>query len=295
MDPTLKFRTLATLKDQMGEMPPRMRGAAKYIIDHPADFGLDSIRLSSAKSKVSTYTFVNIAKRLGFSSFEDLRQPFRHALVASPEAPEFRLHFDAVAGQSATGGLVADAAKNALSIAGASLARQSPDELEAVVDMLFSARTVYLTGVRASYSMAYYLDYVGRMALPSLRLIPRHRNSAIDDLNGADAADVLIAVTITPYSRETIEACAFAKKQGVKLLFISDSEVVSPELAADHTLAASTLSTHRFGSFIGMMAVIEVLLALLMARGGEDARERIASYEKLRNENNAYWVQQKKH
>jgi hypothetical protein len=44
-----------------------------------------------------------------------------------------------------------------------------------------------------------------------------------------------------------------------------------------------------------MMSVVELLVAMLMYRGGSEALERIKSYENIRIENNAYWVAQKKH
>ncbi|MEL0086055.1 MAG: SIS domain-containing protein, partial [Paracoccaceae bacterium] len=146
---------------------------------------------------------------------------------------------------------------------------------------------------RASYALAYYLQYVGRMALPSMQLIPRHQNSAIDDLNDAGEGDVMIAITFTPYSRETIDACKFAVKRGVKLILISDSDVVSSEFQADNTLVASVLSTHHFACYSGGMALIENLLALLVQQAGTSARDRIKSYEDLRMENNAYWIAKK--
>ena len=295
MDPTLKTRIISNLKDQMHSYSPQMRTAAKYIIDQQADFGLDSIRVTARKASLSTYTFVNIAKRLNFSGFEDLRKPFRYALVASPSSLQKTEWLDDIRKDDELGNVYSDAAQNALSIVRRSLERQSVKQLDEIVEMLISANKVYLTAVRSSYSIAYYLHYVGRMALPSLQLIPRHMNSAIDDLNDANPGDVLIAITITPYSRETVSACEYAKKKGVKLLIISDSEVVSHQFSSDHTLVASVLSTHNFGCFSGMMSVVELLVAMLMYRGGAVALERIKSYENIRIENNAYWVAQKKH
>lgn len=295
MDPTLKANTILALKAGINDFTPQMKTAAKYVVDHPSDFGLDSIRETARKAKVSTYTLVNMAKTIGFPSFEEFRQPFRYALVAGSNDGDDLEWLGGVRDQSEYGPVFEDAAKNARSIVTRSLERQDLQELEQIADMLISAKSVYLTAVRSSYAVAYYLHYVGRMALPTLQLIPRHRNSAIDDLNYASDGDVLIAITVTPYSRETIEACAFAKKKGVKLLLLTDSEVVSPELDPEYTLVSSVLSTHHFGCFSGMMAVAEVLMAFLMERGGDAARQRIASYEKLRIENNAYWVAQKKH
>jgi len=176
-----------------------------------------------------------------------------------------------------------------------SLEGQNLKQLQRVAEMLLGAKNVYLTAVRASYSIAYYFHYVGRMALPSLQLIPRHINSAIDELNYADEGDVMIAITLTPYSRETIEACEFARKKGVKLVMISDSEVISSNFTPEETLVASTLSTHHFGCYTGVMAVAENLVSLLVALGGQDVKDRITSYETLRKDNNAYWVAKKKH
>jgi DNA-binding MurR/RpiR family transcriptional regulator len=85
------------------------------------------------------------------------------------------------------------------------LERQSVEELEQIVDKLVQANTVFLTAVRSSYAVGYYLRYVGRMALPTLQLFPRHQNSALGDLNDAKEGNVLIAITVTRYSRETVE------------------------------------------------------------------------------------------
>jgi DNA-binding MurR/RpiR family transcriptional regulator len=295
MDPTLKKNTTTALKQGILHFAPQMKTAAKYVVDNPYDFGLDSIRETARKAKVSTYTLVKMSKKLEFPSYEAFRQPFRHALLSTANIQEDPQWLTDVRNQSELGSTYADAARNALSIVTHSLERQQLEELEQVVELLTSANKVYLTAVRSSYAVAYYLHYVGRMALPSLELIPRHHNSAIDDLNEAGENDVLIAITITPYSRETIEACAFARQRGVKLILITDSEVVSPELTPSHTLVASVLSSHDFGCISGMMALVELLVAFLMKRGGEPAHQRIKSYEKLRIENNAYWVAQKKH
>ena len=293
MDPTLKTRTISALKQAIPDLSPRMQAVAKYIVDHPSDFGLDPIRETARKCGVSTYTLVRMAGRMGFASYDELREPFRHALVSAGAVVEQPDWIDSLRRRGDLGQVQAEAALNTMAIVQRSLERQGPGQMEHVVDLLLAARTVYLTAVRASYALAYYFHYVGRMALPTLQLVPRHINSAIDDLNMAGEGDVMIAITFQPYSRETIEACRFADARGVKLILISDSEVVSSEVRPEAVLVASTVSTHHFGCYAGAMGIIETLLALLVSRGGEAARRRIASYEELRKETNAYWIAQK--
>ena len=64
MDPTLKNKLISKLKSELTEYTPRMKVAAKYILDHPGDFGLDQVRDSAGKCGVSTNTFIRLAKVL---------------------------------------------------------------------------------------------------------------------------------------------------------------------------------------------------------------------------------------
>lgn len=295
MDPSLKIRVLAALKDQIPDLPRGLRSVAKYMIDHPSDFGLDPIRVTAKKAGVSTYTLVRLAERMGFGGYDEMRAPFRQALVSAAAVVEPPAWIDSLRDSGGLGRLQADSALNAMAIVQRTLEQQKPNQMERVVDMLMAAPNVYLTAVRASYSLAYYLHYVGRMALPSLQLIPRHMNSPIDELHSAQPGDVVIAITFTPYSRETIDACVFARRKGVQLVMISDSEIVSPDFSADETLIVSVLSTYHFGCYAGATALIEMLIAMLVDRGGSAAQDRIKSYETLRKDSQAYWKQSKKH
>ena len=294
MDPTLKSKTISKLKTEIGEFSPKLESVAKYILDHPAEFGLGSIRETAQKIGVSTFTLVRMAKRLGFASFEEFREPFRHALVSSTEFVERPGWLDEMRARGGMAEVYADASMNALSVVQNSLERQTPEMLEEVVDRLIAAPAVYVTAVRATYAMAYFFHYIGRMALPSLQLIPRHMGSAIDELAYAPPGSVVIAITVTPFSRETIAACQFARRRGLCLVLISDSSVVSPELAADYALVASTNSTHHFACYSGVTAVLEAVLSLLARKGGRDAAERIKSLQQLRGDQNAY-LEVKKH
>lgn len=289
MDPTLRPRIISGLKDQIDALAPRLRTAAQYLIDHPAEFGLDPIRETARKAGVSTYTLVTMAKHLGFQSYDKLRAPFREALLAHPSLPANPNWLADLHDQGPAGAAFADAALNAMSITQRTLEDQQLDELETVADTLLAANTVYLTGVRASYAMAYYLHYVGRMAVPGMELIPRNMGSAIDDLNDAVPGDVVVAITITPYSRETIEACRFARLKGLKIIVLSDFGVFDPDISPEHNLVSHVLSTHHFACYSGMTALIETLIALLIHRGEGQARERIESYDSLRRTSNAYW------
>jgi DNA-binding MurR/RpiR family transcriptional regulator len=295
MDPTARQRILGRLKEDLPDLPPALRNVAKYIVDHPSDFGLDAIRVTARKAGVSTNTLVRLAERLGFSTFHEMRAPFRESLVsaaASVDRPEW---VERLREGGALGAVQAEASVNVLAIVSRSLEGLDGPRMHRVVELLSAARTVYVTAARASFALAYYFHYVGRMALPGLQLLPRHVNSPVDELTEAGPGDLLVAITFNPYSRETIEACAAARRRGVTVVLIADSEIVAPGVTSDETLVASVLSTHFFGCYAGAMALLDTLLALLVARGGEASRRRIKSYETSRKENQVYWPMPQKH
>ena len=295
MSVVTKHKILSQLKDDMSFLSSKMQLVAKYIVDHPADFGLDPIRVTAEKAGVSTNTLVRMSEVLGFEGFYELREPFRQSLLTSSESIDDFDWVDALAQQSPIKKRMAEVSRNTLAVTHQSLRKQQPDDLLAMVDTLLSSDAIYVTGYRASYGLAYYFYYVCRMALPNLHLIPGQANSATDELINVSNKDTLIAITSSPYSREAIEICQFAQGKGAKLFLITDSAIVAPSLDIDdaQTFVASTHTTHHFACHTGALALLETIIAMVVHQGGTETKKRIAAYDEIRKESNAYWSKQK--
>jgi len=289
MDATTRSRIEARLIAEIDEMPRLLRQVAKYIIDNPADFGLDTIRKSANKIGVSPNTLVRMADHLNLDSFDDLREPFRQSLITSrDELPES----DWIARRAQDGELGGEHAKvlrNEVSLVNRSLRSLTPQTVQDVLADLTGAKHAFVTATRSSYALAHYFHYVGRMAMPGMRLVPRHMGAAIEDIAEITKEDVLFAITFLPYSAETIQALRFANTRGAKVILMTDSELVAPNIKVNHLLRVASQSTHHFGCYAGAMAVLDCLLAHLVKQGGSEARARIARYEDLRQDSGAYW------
>lgn len=75
----------------------------------------------------------------------------------------------------------------------------------------------------------------------------------------------------------------------MKLILISDSELIAPNIEVDLFLKVSLQSQHHFVCFSGAMVVLECLLFHLVDQGGDEAQARIARYQELRENSGAYW------
>ncbi len=288
MHNTKKSRIIDRLQAEFGRLPSKLQLVAKHIVDHPADFGLDPIRTTAEKAGVSTNTLVRMAEQLGFESYEELRSPFRSALLTTSESIDDVSWLDAMSQQGEAGKRLGDASRNTLSIVHRTLHEQDPEYLSNMVTAMFAARHIYVTGYRGCFGLAHYFYYVARMVLPNMVLIPAHTGSPMDELVAANSDDILFAVTFSPYSREIISACQYAEEKEVPLFLLTDSPMIAPKLNAAKLLVASTLTTHHFECHAGAMALLEALLAMIVQEGGQQAEARISAYEDILHRYEAY-------
>ncbi len=273
---------LKKMQQNYSYLAPTLQRAAKYIIDNPTDFGIDPIRMTAEKSGVSTYSLVRLARELEYEGFEEFRDPFKRALRTASSTNLSSDWLDKLHEQGDTGSALARSAENSMSILSNSLRLVTPERAEAFITELTKARTVYVTATRASYALAYYFQHVARLVLPNVQFIPRDMANPIDDLNFANDQDALLAITVMPYSQITVNACKFARKKGLKLLVITDSQLPLSELQPDAVLTAEMESPHEFACYLGVLAILESLLHLLVIEGGETAAENIKSYQDLK-------------
>lgn len=289
MTSNLKTDLYRRLIAEVDTLPPRLQLAAKYIVDNENEFGMDSIRVSAEKMGVSANSLVRLASHLGFESFDELREPFRTSLLARYDTTTGEGWIDRLSDSGTFGKAHSRSVRNEMDIIMQSLRRFSSEKAQTAVSMLLEARNAYVTATRATYALAYYFHYVGRMALPNLHLIPRHMGSPVDEMISIGEEDVLLAITFPPYSADTISALRLARRKGAKLILISDSELIAPNIEVDLFLKVSLQTQHHFSCFAGAMVVLECLLFHLVNQGGEEAQARIASYEALREDSGAYW------
>ena len=277
------------LRREIDKMPAQLQAATKYIVDHPADFGIDPIRTTADKIGVSTNVVVRLAHYLGFDGFEAFREPFRRNLVTDGEDRLGQDWLELSGGDTQFSAAQAGFARNELNVVSRSLRVLDPSKVKTAIEHITSANQCFVTATRASYALAYYFHYAGRMAHPGMQLIPRHMGSAIDDLLNAGQSDCLFAITVHPYSADTIRAIRFAQDRGTRIVLLADSDVIAPGINPDVTLTVSTRSQHHFSSFSGAMAVLEVLLGHLFSAGGDVAYHRVQEYQKARENAGAYW------
>ncbi|MEM7507558.1 MAG: MurR/RpiR family transcriptional regulator [Pseudomonadota bacterium] len=275
---------IARLTAEFEDFSAQLQRAARFIIDHPREVGVQSMRQLAVKVEVHPNTLVRLAQAIGFDGYEAMRERFRDFMVTGGlggfrDRAEWLRDLAARGGTDGVIGQMAGATANNLD---AMWQRQDGEALAAVADVILQARRVYVLGMGSAYSLAHQFWYVARMAFEHIQPIPRHGSQPVDDLAWLAQDDALIALSFQPYRAETMEAVRRAREVGSPIIGITDSVTSPLARLADHTLVSPTHTPQFFESHAAVTALLEGLLAVLVARAGDDALTRIEAFHAKR-------------
>ena len=287
--PQSQEEVIARLLADFDELPAQLQLSARYIIDHPHEVGLQSMRTLAANAEVQPNSFMRLARHLGFDGYDALRERFRDfvrgGIGSTPDRVRWLRQMDLKGGSTAIFGSMAEAC---LDNTEKMFAQQSVADLETAADLMINARRVYILGLGLAYPLAYNFWYVARMGFDHFILTPRHGSLPSDDLIRIDERDCLVAMTFQPYRRDTLAAVQRARKSGAKIIGITDSNAATLCREADIGLVAPTHTPQYFHSNSAVTALLESLCALLVVRGGEAASKAVESFHAARWEENIY-------
>src|SRR5690606_8714783 len=166
-----------------------------------------------------------------------------------------------------------------------------PEALDAIKearDTLAQARHIYIAGLRSLFPAAFYFNYACAMFMENTTLLTGIGGAFADGLRRARPKDTLLVFSYQPYARDTISAVAFAHKQGLNIVTVTDS-VLSPIARQAKTLiVVSNTTPSLFPSVVPALSVAQTLVAMLVAKGGAASLKEIERSEAQLNQFSVY-------
>ena len=266
-DPTPILRSLS---NALEELSPQVRQAATYVLNHPGEVAVVSMRGIAEAAEVKPNTLVRMARAVGFDGYEDFRAPFRQqAADGTPSFPDRARFLRSINEGGRHGALLADMACAALGNVESLFAEVQTIDLKVAADLIDASRCAYVLGVGTAKPLADNFAYVASMAVDNVTAIPTI-GLAIDDVARMTADDVLMAMTFSPCRTEIVEAVRMAVERGVPVISVSDSWAAPIMGLATRAFVVPTDSPLPFSSSIAAVALLEVLLAFMMADSPSD-------------------------
>ena len=272
----------------MPDLSPHMGRVARCVLDNPSEVAVSSMRALASKARVTPPTMVRFARHLGFRSYESFRAVFQESITGG----RFRqkaTSLQELSKRSGMAGVVKRMVETTNDNINRSFGAIDLDQLNRAADLLARAPACYVMGVGALHWMSAYLQYLGRAVIPSMRVPRANGNSLIEGIVAAGTGDVVLIMSVSPYAKQTVGAARFARTRGAKIIAITDSHGSPLALVADIVFVVGAETPQFYPSMVGVAALIEMIIALIVSKDNSKTLQRIAMIDKLRRKENAYF------
>ncbi|MBS0541334.1 MAG: MurR/RpiR family transcriptional regulator [Proteobacteria bacterium] len=261
-------------------LSPQLQTAARYMLERPDDVALLSMREQARRAGVPAATMTRLAKRLGLGGYDDVRSLYagavRDGTLGFAGKAGAQVEVQKLRGEAALAGEMVQTLSHQI----ARLAE--PASLERLTDAarrLHRARRIYCLGLRSCHGAAWHFRYMLSLLAGNTVMLDDAGGTGLDAIRGAVARDVLLAASVEPYASATIEVARYAARHGVPVVALTDSEVSPLAQIASATILVSTESPSFFHTMTPLLAVAEILAALVAGRSGEKATAALARTE----------------
>ena len=279
---------LEALLAEYEDMSPQVRLAAQYVLENPGEIAVTSMRSLADAADVKPNTLVRLARSVGFDGYEDFREPFRkEAADPAPSFPDRARWLRSINEGGRHGALLTDMAAATLTNIEELFGDIDVDELKQAADLIGASRITNVLGVGTARALTENFTYVARMALDNIVAIPT-TGLAVDDVARMTPDDVLLAMTFSPYRTEIVDAVQMAVESGVAVVAVSDRRTAPISINASHAFTVPTDSPYPFSSNVAATALLETLLAFVVADSDTDVVAAIDSFHRTRHRAGIY-------
>ena len=274
------------------KLSPQLKKCAAYILEHPSEVATLSMRQVAARADVPPSTMNRLARALDFRTYDEFRSLYRDSMNEQPAGYSLsagQVHVVAREDESDF-----DRALNAFHRAAVNNINTLFDHidraaLERAVQALADARTVLVVGTHASHSFAHYLHSIAALGLRNWHLLVRHSGEFSHLMDDVGSADVVVCISLAPYSSDTVRIALRARGAGARVVGLTDRRTSPLAACSDDILLFPVESPSRFPSYVGATAMIEALVGMVVQRGGQSVAGNMEKLTRYRQEMGEYW------
>ncbi|OON88761.1 MULTISPECIES: MurR/RpiR family transcriptional regulator [unclassified Pyramidobacter] len=273
------------LRSNLDSMPSKARRVVEYLLTHMREAAFVSIGDVAEQLNVSKAQLVRVARILGFTGYADLKSALKESVLeqVNPAAMLARA-------MSEEG----DLSERIRQMEHANLEdtwnRLRVEDVRAFCELVKSAEGIYCAGWSISGMMAECLH--SRLRELGLRAHQMYPGSGcltlIEQARSVRKSDLIIAFDLPSYSVLLTEALQRGRRNGAKIVTITDSPAAPICSDADLSFFVSDNSPTFGSSLIGPLFLIHILTSRLSIDMGDDAMNALAEQSKILRDERLY-------
>lgn len=263
---------IVNLQQKIGELTETQRRVADYIIKHPLDVAFLTIDQLAGVVKTSTTTIMRLTFNLGYSGYTEFQKGLQE-ILRNQAAPQTR--FEANIKAMEEDDLWSRYAESQISNIQNTIDMISHEALEETLKMIMSANRIICTSVRSGLPVAQYLTHGLNRLFGNTSLVVADTSDWVDSVVNMDENDLVIAISFPRYARRIIDFVRTAKKNGVKIISLTDSYSSPLASISDLVLACNSSSIAFHNSAVSSMFVADYIVSALAINYPEQTKKRL--------------------
>ena len=276
---------IKVITEKQNSMSKGHRAIASYIVDHYDTVAFITASRLGELVGVSESTVVRFACALGYDGYPELQKKLQE-LIKTRLTNVQRMGLGTEMSEE-------DLVRTSLRTDITSLRHVKEvldyDMVARVADMILAAKQVHILGLRASAPLAHFFWYYLNYIIPNVSLATSSVGGDIfGQLMHAGEGDLVVAISFPRYSSRTVEGVSFAKKNGAKVLSITDNELSPLAALSDACLYVSMDMNLFVDSLVVPLSVINTLVLLVGMRKKDGLRQNFEMLEDLWRKHDVY-------
>jgi len=249
---------------------------AEFILNNPEDCAFMSSTELGQMVNVSEPTVIRFAVGLGFSGFPALQEILQNYIKERIKPSEKMRKFKQTKRKVDIYKEIFRATVENLQVTQEDI---HPEILDEIVNKIITAKKIYITGFRRSFSVAYLLSYNLSTLLRNIVLIDANYGLLFDKTIDMDKNDICIGISFPRYATQTYQIIQYGKGEGCTTIVITDSIISPIAQVADYVLTAKYEIPSFFHSNICAFALIDCIVAEV-SRKKQKSIKLLAEFEK---------------
>jgi DNA-binding MurR/RpiR family transcriptional regulator len=272
-----------TMRRRLGECSLAERKVGRALLAAYPAAGFETASRLAARAGVSAQTVIRFVNRLGFSGFPEFQQALRDEIEDRSASPWGRLAADVFDRESMTGEGALDRVAQAMRDSFVDAFQTIPrDEFTQAIKLIVDpSRRLMIAGGRISGLLA---EYLGRHLIQmraDTQVLPNGLVERAVALGGVGRKDVLVLFDFRRYEEPLFELAKAAHARGASIVLVTDTWLSPVSQVAAVVLPMPVTGPLPFNSLAATFAVLETIVAVVLAELGDSARKRMVACEQF--------------
>ncbi len=281
-----KTDILSVLEQRMASFSKGQRTIARYILGNydKAAF-MTAARMGEAVG-VSESTVVRFAVELGYRGYPGMKKALQEVVRNRLTSVE---RIEAAESTIGTQDVLKAVLRADINNLQATLEEVDQASFNAAVDLILSAKRVYVIGMRTSTTLAHFLGIYLNLLQDNVQVIQDTTAMEVyEQMLRVERDDLVIGISFPRYSNRTVNAMKFARDSGASTLGITDGKASPLHEISDVCLYAKSEMVSFLDSLVAPLGLINALIVALGIRNRDQTFETFQRLESIWTEYGVY-------